>query len=142
MTKRRDGLMAAGALVAILVVLALGFHRIGPRANRRAIRADERRIEDLRSIAQEMYFRNRRQMPMPATLAEPLQSARVSLNDPVTNAPYEYHLKSGSVYELCATFATDSGAPDEGGLQPHSGFWRHPKAHHCYQLDASQMTDY
>jgi hypothetical protein len=142
MTKHRDGLMAGGALVVVLVVLALGFHRLGPRANQRAIRADERRIEALQSVALQMYFRNRRQMPMPATLAELPQRDRVNLNDPVTNAPYEYHPKSATAYELCATFAADSGAPDEPRLHGHSGFWSHPKGRYCYQLDAAQTTEY
>jgi hypothetical protein len=133
---------AAMALVAVLVVLALGFHRLGPRANQRAIRADERRIEDLRSIAQAVYYLNRRQLPMPTTLAELPQSARMSLDDPVTNAPYGYHPKSGTAYELCATFATNGNAPDESGLDPHSSFWTHPKGVHCYQLDVSQTTEY
>ena len=141
MTKHRDGLMAGGTVVVVLVVLALGFHRLGPRANQRAIRADERRIADLRSIAQAIYFRNYQKMPMPATLTDPPQSSRVNTNDPVTSAPYEYHPKTGTVYELCATFATDSTS-DENGFRERSAFWNHTKGRHCYRLDASQVMDY
>ena len=142
MAKRRDAMTAAVALVAVLLVLALGFHRLGPRANQRAIRADERRIEDLRSIAQQIYFRNHRQTPMPTSLAEQMQSTGVSLNDPVTKVPYEYHPKAGSTYELCATFATNSNAQAGWIIQPPSAFWSHPKGTQCYQLDASQMPEY
>jgi len=133
-------MMGGMALVVVLVVLAIGFHRLGPRGYQRAFMADERRIEDLRAIAEAVYYR--RQAPMPATLAELPQSARISLNDPVTNAPYEYHPKSGAAYELCATFATESGAPGEANRPLHDKFWSHSKGRYCYQQDASKMPDW
>jgi hypothetical protein len=132
MSKHRDLLLAAGALIVVLIVLALGFQRLGPREHWRAVKADARRIEDLRSIAQHIHFPQKK---VPATLAELPNISGVSLKDPVTQAPYEFHPKSGMAYELCATFATDS-APDEEGLQPK--FWIHPKGRHCYELDATE----
>jgi hypothetical protein len=142
MTKRRDRLTGAAALVTVLVVLALGFHRLGPRANQRAIKADQLRLEDLHSIAQQVYFQNLRQMPMPDALGELPQSAHVSLHDPVTNAPYEYHPKLGTAYELCANFETDSSAREGWNIQPYSPFWNHAKGRFCYRLDAAKMTEY
>jgi hypothetical protein len=125
--------MTAGmALVAVLVVLAIGFHRLGPRGYQRTIKADERRVEDLRSIAQEMRIQNLRQMPIPASVAKLRQSTGTNMNDPVTNAPYE----------LCATFATGSGAQDRWDMQPRWDFWNHPKGRYCYRLDASKVTEY
>lgn len=137
MKKRRDLIMAAAALLAVLIMLALGFHALGPRADRRAARADERRVEDLRSIAQAIYYR---QKALPATLAE-LPVPAASLKDPVTGAPYEYHPDAGKTYELCATFASDS-ATDYEEFRPRPVFWSHPKGRHCFQLDASQMAPF
>jgi hypothetical protein len=133
-------MMGGAALVVVLVVLAIGFHRLGPRGYQRAFMADERRIEDLRSIAQAVYYR--RQAPMPATLGELPQSARLSLNDPVTRAPYEYHPKSGTAYELCATFATETGAQTETDMPPHDRFWSHSKGRYCYEADSNKMPDW
>jgi hypothetical protein len=141
MKKPRDLAMAAAALAAVVAALAIGFHQLGPRANQRAIRADERRIADLRSIAQAIYFRNQQKKPLPATLSYLPLSAGTSGKDPLTSAPYEYHPASGTAYELCATFATDSTA-DEDGFQPRSAFWNHTKGRHCYQLDASLVVEY
>jgi hypothetical protein len=138
MQTRRDLLMAAAALVAVLVVLALGFHHLGSPADQRAINSDERRIDDLRSIAQWIHFRP---MPLPATLTESPQSSPASLKDPVTHVPYEYHPKSGTAYELCATFAA-AGTEDEDTYRPRSAFWNHPKGRYCYQLDAGRETAY
>ncbi len=140
MKKPRDLAMAAAALAAVVVALAIGFHELGPRANQRAIRADERRIANLRSIAQSIYFRNQRKKPLPATLSDlPLSGGPIG-KDPVTNAPHEYHPNFSMAYELCVTFATDS-ATDEDGF-PRSAFWNHTKGRHCYQLDASQVVEY
>ena len=139
MGKHRDLLFAAGAIGAVVLAVATGFYHIGPREKQRAVQADARRVEDLRSIAQQIGYR---QTPrLPETLAELAPSRAARLKDPVTNAPYEYRPKSGTGYELCATFATDSAADEEGsGQRPN--FWSHPKGRHCYQLDASQARPY
>jgi len=129
--------MAAAALLAVLIVLGLGFRELGPRVNRRAMRADERRVEDLRSIAQAIYYRQR---PLPAALSE-VTAPPANLNDPVTGAPYEYHPEAGKTYELCAIFASNSAAEQEE-FTPHSEFWGHPKGRHCYALDGSQVPPY
>jgi hypothetical protein len=92
-------LALAAALTAVLVVLALGFRYLGSPANQRAINSDERRLEDLRSIAQWIHARS---LALPATLSEPAQRSHANLTDPVTHAPYEYRAKSGKDYELSA----------------------------------------
>ena len=140
MVKRsRDLLFAAGAIVAVVLVVATGFYHMGPREKQRAVQADTRRVEDLRWIAQQIGYR---QTPrLPETLADLAPSRAARLKDPLTNAPYEYRPRSGTAYELCATFATDSAA-GEGGLGQRPDFWSHPKGRHCYQLDASQARPY
>ncbi|MGO4886096.1 MAG: hypothetical protein ACLP59_35515 [Bryobacteraceae bacterium] len=130
----RDWGAAAAAVAAVLVVLTLGFRFLGSPANQRAINSDERRIEDLRAIAQWMH---NRPLPLPATLAETPNSP-AHLTDPVTHVPYEYHA-TGTAYELCATFAT-VGRVDEGTYQPRSAFWNHPQGRYCFQLDSSQTA--
>jgi hypothetical protein len=138
MQKRKDLVMAAAALVAVLIVLALGFHYLGSPANQRAINSDERRIDNLRSIAQWIHLRP---MPLSATLTELPRIPATSIKDPVTHAPYEYHPASGTAYELCATFAAAS-TEDEDTYRPRSAFWNHPKGRYCYQLDAGREAAY
>jgi len=131
MSNRKDLLLAAGAAVVLAVVLAIGFYVLGPPRNQRAISADEHRVQDLRAIAQQIYARH----SPPTTLGE-LRLANQS-QDPVTHAPYEYHTKSGTAYELCATFATRSAESDSEYVQPNA-FWSHSKGHQCFQFDAAQ----
>jgi len=131
MSKRRDLLLAGGAAVVVAAVLAFGFHVLGPPRNQRDISADERRVQDLRTIAQQIYGRH----SLPTTLADLKFPGK--LEDPVTHTPYEYHTKSGTAYELCATFATTSAESDTEYPQPNT-FWNHGKGHQCFQLDLGQ----
>lgn len=135
MSKRRDLLLALGALAVVVTVLTFGFRLLGPPRDQRAISADARRLADLRTIAQQIQ--EPRISQLPATLDGLKQRLGANLNDPLTNIPYEYHPKSGTAYELCAVFATDS-TEGENEYQQISPFWRHPKGRHCYQLDASK----
>lgn len=131
MSKRRDLLLAGGAAVVVAAVLAVGFQVLGPPQNQRDISADERRVQDLRTIAQQINGRH----SLPTTLAELRFPGR--LEDPVTHAPYEFHAKAGTQYELCATFATASAESDTE--YPRSPFWNHAKGRQCFQLDLGQM---
>jgi hypothetical protein len=139
MPRRRNTLLAAGALVIVLVVLALGFRRLGSPADQRAITADQRRVQDLRGIAQRIAALHK-PSPPPA-LADLEQRQFLHLTDPVTRAPYEYHLNTGTAYQLCATFSTASADDDERWAQP-SPFWRHLKGRYCYELDSSKPPDW
>lgn len=131
MSKHKDRLLAAAAAVVAAAVVGFGFYVLGPPKNQRAIGADERRVQDLRAIAQQMYGRH----PLPATLGELRSGAK--LEDPVTHVPYGYRAKSGTAYELCATFATASADSDSEYPRPTT-FWSHSKGHQCFQLDAVQ----
>jgi hypothetical protein len=137
MSKRRDLLVAVVALLVVLAVLVLGFRRLGPPRSHRAINADVRRVEDLRAIARQICARQESQLPV--THGELKPGHRMNLKDPVTGAYYEYHPKSATAYELCATFATDSAGEDEG-YSPVSPFWSHPAGRRCYQLDSSKTA--
>ncbi len=139
MPRRRNTLLAAGALVIVLVVLALGFHRLGSQADQRAITADQRRVQDLQGIARQIAALHK-SAPPPA-LADLRHGQFLHLSDPVTRAPYQYHLISGTDYQLCATFATASADSDERWVQP-SPFWRHPKGSYCYELDSSKPPEW
>jgi hypothetical protein len=137
MARRRDLALAVGAAAVVVAVLALGFRLLGPPRNQRAIGADERRVSDLRGIAQALQARQTPQLP--ATLADLTQSPMLHLHDPLTNTPYEYHPKTGSSYQLCATFETAS-AEDDSEFQQPSPFWRHLKGHQCFELDATKIA--
>jgi len=137
MVRHRDVALAVGAAAVVVAVLAFGFRLLGPPRDQRAISADERRVSDLRTIAQMLQARQKPQLP--ATLAELAPGPLLHLRDPLLNTPYEYHPKTGTSYELCATFETASADSDSEFQQP-SPFWRHLKGHQCFELDAAKMA--
>jgi hypothetical protein len=135
MSRRRDLALALAAAAVVVVVLVFGFRLLGPPRNQRAITADEQRVSDLRGLAQALQARQTPQLP--ATLAELRQGPQLHLHDPLSNTPYEYHPKTGTSYQLCATFETVSAEGDSEYQQP-SAFWRHTKGRQCFELDAAK----
>jgi hypothetical protein len=110
---------------------------LGPPRDQRAISADERRISDLRGIAHTLQVRQTPELPK--VLADLTPGPLPHLRDPLTNTPYEYHPKTGTNYELCATFETVSAQGDAEFQQP-SPFWRHLRGRQCFQLDAAKTA--
>ena len=142
MSRRRDILAASGTLLVILVVLVLGFLRLGSPWSQREINADLRRARDLSGITIDIH---RRASGLPARLEEVGRASGASLKDPVTGAPYEYHPKGGRAYELCATFSGEGltlAEWDSREGEPMGRFQKHPGGRYCYQLDASQPLYY
>jgi len=145
MPGRRDLVLAGSAAVVVVAVLGFGFHLLGPPRGQRAISADERRVSDLRTIAQQLNLRTNAQQiharqgaPLPATLEKEWpRGYSIHLNDPLTNVPYEYHPRAGTAYELCAVFETAS-AEGDAEYQPPSPFWQHAKGRRCFELDAGK----
>jgi hypothetical protein len=128
----RDTFMAilSAALVAILIIL--GFTQSGPPKAQRDFRADAQRIQNLYQLSANVsiYWASHASQ-LPPSLD---QIAGVSYADPLTGAPYAYHAKQGSQYELCATFSRKSERNDS---QPGARQWIHPSGYHCFALDAT-----
>ena len=123
-------------IIVVLVVLGAlggGFYLVGPPAEERARRLDQRRETDLQRLrlAADLYWtRNQR---LPASLDELAKEAGTNIyaRDPQSEQPYTYVVKSGDTYELCADFTLAS----EG----RGDFWSHPAGRHCYAITAKEI---
>jgi hypothetical protein len=138
---------AAPAWIIAVAVVAWGLVVAGTPMGQRLVRLDERRVNDLRSIQQEIYNIayegsvrapvTRLPNPLPPDLgfvAEHATYARPSIVDPATGAPYEYETDAGNdAFTLCATFDTVRD-------QDYDVFWNHPAGRHCYEFDALDPT--
>lgn len=132
----RDRLMALLASVAVVLLVILGFTHVGPPRAQREIRADTQRIANLYQIATQVkLYWSSHASQLPPDIAQ-LVGAYA---DPVTHAPYEYHPKQGSQYELCATFALRS---DTRSAETGPDRWAHPAGHYCFALDATRELQY
>lgn len=131
----RDTAMAGVSALAVIVMAVLGFWRIGSPLNQRALRADGKRVQDLYALGTQIKLYWTRNHKLPEHLDQ-LPDAVVA--DAVTRQPYEYHLKDGSKYELCATFYLDSHINDP---TRNPSRWSHPAGRHCFALDTTEGID-
>jgi hypothetical protein len=129
----RDVRAASGASLAIVTAVVLGFLSLGGPSHQRLVQADNKRIDNLITLAYQVNSKwNSSNQTLPST-AEGLPA--YSFKDPLTHQPYEYHAKSANEYELCAAFNRDNrkDSPDA-----QNRFWSHPQGHFCFTLDPSQ----
>ncbi|OGJ53884.1 hypothetical protein A3D11_04220 [Candidatus Peribacteria bacterium RIFCSPHIGHO2_02_FULL_49_16] len=142
------------ATIATLIVIGAiigGFFLAGSPQSERVRRIDERRMEDLRSISNEILtivyegrpfepaFPNTTlelKKPLPESLLEVQKNAfyvRLDVVDPVTKKQYEYRVINKTGYELCAVF-------DTARRGEYDIFWDHPAGRHCFTFDALKQN--
>lgn len=133
----------ATCLVGIAVIWGAVY--IGSPAAGRVRRLDERRLEHLQAIHNEVqalvlgetrWARGERRMirPLPKSLDElthQARSVRPEVRDPETGEPYGYQVLGEDRYRLCASFDRKR---DER-VQPR---WNHPARRHCFDLSPLQ----
>jgi hypothetical protein len=136
---KRSAAFGMGAAAVVLAAFSIGLGVAGTPAVQRRMEADHRRIQDLRAITWAVYSWRQRAgksaEPLPAALPELIGKAipRSQTADPETGRLYEYRVKTGTVYELCAVF---SGRQEEDQIR-QTQFWYHAKGRTCFTLDAA-----
>jgi hypothetical protein len=131
----RDLSMAIVSALVVMFMIILGFAQIGGPGAQRLLRGDEKRLQDLYLLSQQIANRARSNGNLPAHDLSELSG--VAISDPMTRVAYEYHLKEGSKYELCAIF---SSASRNGTLASNPDAWSHPAGRYCFPLDATQQA--
>src|SRR5260221_14736577 len=114
MTLRIHVVFAVVASLVVAFAVAWGFVLVGSPATRRLERFDERRLQDLQTIAREIQSmvedRNKKgtlKEPLPKTLEEAAQRARderLNPRDPDTGESYVYGIRNETTYDPCPTF--------------------------------------
>lgn len=137
MTVRTHAAFAVAATAAVAFAIVWGFVVAGSPSTRRRERVDERRLQDLQTIASEIQSlvvtddgKRRLKRPLPRTLEEAVAMARGSkLNprDAETGEFYRYTVKDETTFELCAKFVTRRESD-------YSVFWNHPAGEHCFTI--------
>lgn len=121
------------ATIAVVLVVVLGFHVQGGPANQRMIRADQRTLQILAQLAQQINSKWQSEGKiLPDNLDKFPESAK---KNPVSGVVFTYRVKSSNQYELCGTFLTDNrNAPRVNTADP----WLHPKGEYCFSFDSNQ----
>lgn len=98
---------------AVVAAVVVGLVLLGNPAQERERRIDDRRAGDLHGIAAAANLYWARHGRLPASLdelaAEP--GLRISTRDPTSSEMYGYRVLDDGRYEVCATFAAESGGP-------------------------------
>ena len=128
------GLLLIVVSVVVAVVAVAGFLMMGAPDQTRLHRIDERRTEELQSIAIaiETHYANGKRLPDQLSDLRPVPGDAQPWRDPASGQPYEYRVLGGSRYELCATFSL---ASEEGDVR--SSQWAHGAGRQCFELDAT-----
>jgi hypothetical protein len=122
--RARSGGFAILAMAGAATAVFLGLVATGTPAQQRHIEADNRRVQDLRSIAGALSAMT----TLPLSLPPNLRST-----DPETGTPYGYIARSAKEYELCATFVGASERSQYG-----STFWSHAKGRACFEFEIAR----
>ena len=124
-------LVLAGLVVVATVIGAVAV--MGSPGEQRKMRIDEHRLNDLRAIdaAVRLYRKDAGSLPEDLATLDARPGLALDLVDPQSGVPYEYRRDGTDAFELCASFATDSGdrraRPDWQGLE-----WAHGAGRHCF----------
>ena len=130
--------LVIGAIVVVVATIGYSIYLVGTPGQQRDVRLDERRVDDLRNISQNIdtYFDLNEEMPQSLRdLSGPRFHVR-SIEDPDTGLLYEYRVMEGTRYELCAVFTTDSGERRDERRSFSERIWEHGAGRHCFQMEA------
>ena len=130
--------LAIAAIVVVIATLGYSIYLVGTPGQQRDVRLDDRRVDDLRNISQNIdtYFDLNEEMPQSLRdLSGPRFHVR-SIEDPDTGLLYEYRVTEGTRYQLCAVFTTDSGDRRDERRSFSERIWDHGVGRTCFQLEA------
>ncbi len=135
------------AIAFTVIALVWGIAIVGSPGSSRDKRFDEDRVNDLRSIQNEIYNitlgtdRYRPdgaapeiKTPLPSTLDQVKKLATyqlVDITDPQSGEPYAYRMIDRTHFELCATFTFPR-------TEEYDIFWNHEAGNKCYGFDLTQ----
>lgn len=126
--------LAIAASVAMLVTVAAAILATGTPSERRQVKLDDRRVQDLRQLSEaiDAHFKEHGELPASLEVVRSKPGNRLSVADPATGALYGYAPASGRRYRLCAVFVTDTGVT---GAESDSD-WQHGLGQQCFGEDA------
>lgn len=131
------------ASVVVVVMIVLGFFLVGSPAQQRKVRFDDQRVSDLSMIQNEItnyYSLKKGSLPEKLTDLTNSLSGFTVPTDPATSVQYEYNVKEGLTFELCATFEaqsvggqTDTSMPYRAYGVDYYGSWNHGIGRTCFE---------
>jgi hypothetical protein len=132
-----------GGIISLIVlaIIVYGIVIIGSPMDQRAKNMDNNRVNDLRSIQNQIvytHWQNKGDIPeYLSELNDPI-SGYVVPTDPETRADYEYAKLSNKGFRLCATFKTTSTTTNETVAKPTSYYYGEDSSNQNWQHNAEK----
>lgn len=132
--------LIGGVSTIVLAMMIIGAFRVGSPKEERMRKNDDRRIQDLQVIQNQLlsYWISTKKLPDSLSQIEDPISGFIVPRDPETNIQYEYFKKDDLAFSLCAQFSTNgvvSGSP--AVTKPMSSIteevWEHTSGHFCFE---------
>jgi hypothetical protein len=136
---------------AVIIVMVVGaFFIVGSPMQARLVQFDNQRVSDLQNIQYQVVNYWQRKAVLPATLTDLNDSISgySAPTDPQTNTPYEYSIQNSTnlIFEICATFNTDSNTANVKGMAvpplypgDASQNWSHGTGRVCFDRTIDQQ---
>ncbi len=129
--------------IVLLISLVSGVFIAGSPSEQRAIRFDDRRVNDLSSIQGQVigYWSQKSKLPADLKALHDDITGFTAPIDPETGTAYEYSIKSPLSFEMCGTFATASKSGNsnlDGSTRPYPAYapygdnWEHAIGRQCF----------
>jgi amino acid transporter len=134
-------ILAVAVAIVTLGSIIWGFFIVGTPASQRDRRFDERRINDLQILQDQIISYWSKKEILPENL-QSLEDSIIGFNlptDPKTGQSYEYRASGPLVFELCAVFSLTSeqaGLADKGMATPYNPYqqnWEHQAGRQCWE---------
>ncbi|KKQ28197.1 MAG: hypothetical protein US42_C0001G0048 [Candidatus Magasanikbacteria bacterium GW2011_GWC2_37_14] len=111
--------------VVVLASIIIGFFIVGTPGAQRNRRFDEKRINDLQILQNQIvdYWTKKQKLPVKLVDLNDSISGLLIPTDPNTKVDYEYNIISALAFELCANFAT---ADKDYGIAAAPNFYTQP----------------
>ena len=123
------------SIAVVAAAVAVGLLSTGSPTEQRALRLDDRRVQDLRRFSQAVDVRWSAMQTLPSGSSELLDGRYLSSLpvDPSTDLPYDYRIVGPREFELCATFDRPS--------RPEAvrDFWSHDAGRACFTFDVVEL---
>lgn len=141
--KKRMRLLSIASISLVVFVVILGFWFSDSPFDKRSIKIDQERVQDLGNIQSAIYEDWRATGFLPTSLEEISDPwfSEDTFYDPITGEMYEYNVLGESIFELCATFDMESSdhfgdyyypRPYPGG-DALSNNWNHTAGMNCFE---------
>ena len=140
-------IFGAAVTAVVLIAVIAGLTVLGTPGEERGRKLDLIRMTDLNLAASavDRYWTANGRLPETLEALAGERGYNISILDPATGQPYEYHVLEETTYELCADFALEGAedpypdfpAREVPGTPP--GFWSHPAGRHCFRLEPKKL---